>query len=77
MMRSREGIRGCPESEIPLQICWGVSPLLARRGVSGTKKKRVSDLMARDGVVAQDQKDLLKLNHHPVRSIKGASRYFA
>jgi len=32
--------------------------------------------MARDGVVAQDQKDLLKLNNHPVRSIKGASRYF-
>jgi len=33
--------------------------------------------MARDGVVAQDQKDLLELNHHPVRSIKGASRYLS
>jgi len=33
--------------------------------------------MARDGVVAQDQKDLLKLNHHPVCSIKEASRYFS
>ena len=33
-------------------------------GVSlALRKKRVSDLMARDGVVAQDQKDLLKLNH--------------
>ena len=47
-------------------------------GVSlALRKRRVSDLMARDGVVAQDQKDLLKLNHHPVRSIKGASRYFS
>jgi len=47
-------------------------------GVSlALRKRRVSVLIARDGVVAQDQKDLLKLNHHPVRSIKGASRYFS
>jgi len=32
--------------------------------------------MARDGVVDQDQKDLLKLTYHPVRSIKGAREYF-
>ena len=46
-------------------------------GVSlALRKRRVSDLMARDGVVAQDQKDLLKLNHHPVRSIKGSFAIF-
>ena len=33
-------------------------PLLARRGVSGTEKRRDSDLVAGDGVVAQDRKDL-------------------
>jgi len=41
-------------------------PLLARRGVSGTKKRSVSHLMAGDGVVVQDRKDLFVLNHHPV-----------
>ena len=47
----------------PVQACPG--------GVSlALRKRRVSDLMARDGVVAQDQKDLLKFIHHPVRSIK-------
>ena len=56
----------------------GGSPLLARRGGSGIKKNdALATLAAGDGVVDQDQKDLLKLNHHPVRSIKGASRYFS
>jgi len=46
-------------------------PLLARRGVSGTKKNdTLVTLMAGDGVVAQDRKDLLGLNHHPVRSFQ-------
>jgi len=36
----------------PPKTDWGVSPL-ARRGVSGTKEKTRSDLLARDGVVAR------------------------
>ena len=58
-------------SRVVYRPCWPGGVSLALR------KRRVSDLMARDGVVAQDQKDLLKLNHQPVRSIKGASRYFS
>jgi hypothetical protein len=49
-------------------VCNGV---LDRRGVSGTKKNdALATLEAGDGVVVKHRKDLLKLNHHPVRSLQ-------
>ena len=65
------GFRAC------CSTCSGdVFPSSPRRGVCAIKKKLRSILIRADGVVINHQPNLLEFPHHPVRSIKEASRYF-
>ena len=57
-------------------VQWRRFPSSPRRGVCAIKKKLRSILSRADGVVSKFQQNLLVVTHHPVRSIKDASRYF-
>src|SRR5262249_39662275 len=52
-------------------------PLLSEEGwAARSRKRREASLARADGVVFNLNRILLELDHHPVRSIKEASRHF-
>jgi hypothetical protein len=57
-------------------VKWRTFPSSLRRGGCAIKKKLRSILDRAAGVVIRSNEILSELDHHPVRSIKEASRYF-
>src|SRR5262249_61138661 len=55
---------------------WGIFPSSPRRGGCAIKKKSRSILSSRRRGGVQPQQNSVEFDHHPVRSIKEASRYF-
>src|SRR5262249_23203195 len=55
---------------------WGIFPSSPRRGGCAIKKTSRSILSSRRRGGVQPQQNSVEFDHHPVRSIKEASRYF-
>src|SRR5262249_32077037 len=57
-------------------VVWGIFPSSPRRGGCAIKKTSQSILSSRRRGGVQPQQNSVEFDHHPVRSIKEASRYF-
>ena len=61
---------------LPRMVVWRIFPSSPRRGGCATKKKSRSILSTRRRGGVQPPQNSVEFDHHPVRSIKEASRYF-